>query len=138
MLGQARGEPTGARNVAGQRSQLIEAAENDVIDLARIHAGAFNERSDRVRAEIRTMHRRQAALFPAGRSTHRADDVGLVAHQWVLTSPCPCPAGTSQLRTARKVRKLPRLSCTIRAMTAASSVQTLLSSALTGGRSITT
>jgi len=64
MLRRARPrEPTGARNVAGQRSHLIDAAENDVIDLSRIHAGAFNERLDRVCAEIRTMHRRQAALF---------------------------------------------------------------------------
>src|SRR3981081_2103147 len=101
MLGQARGEPTGARNVAGQRSQLIEATENDVIDLSRIDTGALDQRLDRVRAEIRAVPRRQAALFPAGRRAHRADDVGLVAHQWVLTLPCACPWGTCHAPGAR-------------------------------------
>src|ERR1700730_391980 len=114
MLGQARGEPTGARNVAGQRSQLIEAAENDVIDLSRIHAGTFDERADRVRAEIRSMHRREAALFPAGRSAHRADDVSLAADQWVLTSPCPCPWGV-HYKQRSELRKRSTLSAGARA-----------------------
>src|SRR5437762_9465112 len=74
MLGQARGEPTGARNVTGQRSHLIDAAENDVVDLSRIHAGALNERPDRVRAEIRSVHLRQAALFPAGRRAYKSEE----------------------------------------------------------------
>src|SRR2546421_867546 len=72
MLGQACGEPTGACNVTGQRSYLIDAAENDVIDLSRIHAGALDERADRVGAEIRSVHPRQAALFPAGRRDRKS------------------------------------------------------------------
>src|SRR3989440_11156599 len=99
MLGQACGEPTGACNVTGQRSYLIDAAENDVIDLSRIHAGALDERADRVGAEIRSVHPRQAALFPAGRRAYRADDVGLVTHRL-------CPLIDAQRSSASQSRSL--------------------------------
>jgi hypothetical protein len=80
VIGESRREPTGTGDIPGLGADLIDAAEDHVIDLARVHPGALHERVDGMRAQIGGMYARQGSFLLAGRTAHRADDVRLVAH----------------------------------------------------------
>ena len=45
VLGQAGGQPAGAGDVAGLAADGVDAAEHDVLDRARVDAGAVDERA---------------------------------------------------------------------------------------------
>ena len=51
-LGQARGQPGGAGDVAGLRADRVHAAEYHVVYGLRVDAGAVQQRPDDVRAEV--------------------------------------------------------------------------------------
>ena len=76
-VGQTRGEPAGARDVARLRSDGVHAAEDHVLDRQRIHARAFQECGDRVRAQIRGVHLAQSPAAPPDGRAQSVDDVGL-------------------------------------------------------------
>ena len=84
VIGQAGGEPAGARDVAGLGADLIDAAEDDVVDMIRIDAGALDERADGVRTEIRGMNAAERPLLLARGGAHRTDNVSLVGHRTSL------------------------------------------------------
>ena len=72
-LGQAGREPRGAGDVAGLRADGVHAAEHDVVNGQRVHAGAGEQRRDDVRAEIGRMHAGQPAAAAADRGPDRID-----------------------------------------------------------------
>ena len=49
---QTANERAGAGDVAGLRSDLVAAAEDDVLDRARVDSGAVHERVERVRPQV--------------------------------------------------------------------------------------
>ena len=76
-LRQPGGEPGGAGDVAGLRTDRVDAAEDDVVDRRRIDLGPLDQRLDRVRAEVGRVDRGEPAAAPPDRGAHRVDDVGL-------------------------------------------------------------
>ena len=75
VLGQARGQPRGAGDVAGLRADRVEAAHHHVVDGTRIDAGALDQRLERVAPEIGGMHLAETAAPLAHRGPDRVDDV---------------------------------------------------------------
>jgi hypothetical protein len=82
LLGQPRGQPRGAGDVAGLGADGVDAAEDHVLDRARVHARAVHEGVQRVRPQVGRVHVGQAAAPPAHRSPHRIDDVRLGHGRW--------------------------------------------------------
>jgi hypothetical protein len=78
VLGEACRQPAGACDVARLRTELIQAAEDHVFDLRRVHRGALDEGTQYVGAEVRRVHARESSLLAAGRGAYRADEVGFV------------------------------------------------------------
>jgi hypothetical protein len=52
VLGQSRDEPARPRDVAGLRPDAVDVAEHDVVDRARVDAGALDQCLDGVRAQV--------------------------------------------------------------------------------------
>ncbi len=77
MLGQARHERHGARDVTRLSADGVDAPVDDVLDSVRIDAGALDQRPDRMRAQIGRVDARQAAPAPSDRGTHGVHNVCL-------------------------------------------------------------
>jgi hypothetical protein len=65
------------RDVAGLRSDLVQAAKDHIVDRCRVDRVALDEGPDDVGSEIRGMCRGQAAPTPADWCPDRIDYVGL-------------------------------------------------------------
>src|SRR5580693_8747196 len=76
-LGQARGQPRGAGDVAGLRAHCIYAAEYDVVDGGRVDLGAGQQCFNDVRAEIGRVRGGQAAAAAGDGSAYSVDNEGL-------------------------------------------------------------
>ncbi len=83
-LGQARGQPGRAGDVARLRADRVHAAEHHVVDCSRVRLRAGQQGGDDVRAEIGRVRCRQAApthlpspLHPGDRGAHGVDNEGL-------------------------------------------------------------
>ena len=76
-LGQARGQPGGAGDVAGLRANRVHAAEYHVVDGTGVGLGARQQGPDDVRAEVGRMHAGQAAAASGDGGAHGIDDEGL-------------------------------------------------------------
>ena len=87
-MGQARGQPGGAGDVARLRPDGVDAPKHDVVDRERIDIGAFEQRLDRVGAQIGRVDFGQATIAPANRCADGVDDVrlghGSLPHSCVL------------------------------------------------------
>ena len=86
VLGQAGGQPAGAGDVAGLAADGVDAAEHDVLDRARVDAGALDEGAERVGAEVGRVDLAQAAAPAADRRADGVDDEGFghggILPQW--------------------------------------------------------
>ncbi len=76
-LGQARGEPGGAGDVAGLRADRVHAAEDHVVDGFGVGVGAVEDGLDDVRAEVGRVRSGEAAAPAGDRRADGLDDVGL-------------------------------------------------------------
>jgi hypothetical protein len=76
-LGQARGQPGGAGDVAGLRPDRVHAAEHHVVDLLRIRVRAVEHGLDDVRAQVSRVRPGQAAAAAGDRRADGFDEVGL-------------------------------------------------------------
>jgi len=77
-------EPARASDVAGLRTERVDAAEDHVVDRDRVDPGPLDEGPDHVRAKVCRMRAGQAAvLAPDGRAD-RVDDEGL-HHVYIRT-----------------------------------------------------
>ncbi len=76
-LGQARGQPRGAGDVAGLGPDRVHTAEHHVVDGVRVDLGTAQQFDDDVRTEIGRVDAGQAAAAAGDRGTHGVDDEGL-------------------------------------------------------------
>src|SRR5690606_18085976 len=77
VFGQARGQPGGAGDVGRLRAELVDAAEDDVVDLAGVDAGALDRGLDDVPGEVGRVDLAQTALPAPHGGADSADDVCL-------------------------------------------------------------
>src|SRR5690606_26010095 len=75
VFGQARGQPGGAGDVGRLRAELVDAAEDDVVDLAGVDAGALDRGLDDVPGEVGRVDLAQTALPAPHGGADSADDV---------------------------------------------------------------
>jgi len=73
----SRSEHRRARDACALLVRLGHAADDDVLDLARIDAGALDHRGHRRNAEIHGMNACEAPLAAAARRTTGIDDVSI-------------------------------------------------------------
>src|SRR6266511_2419009 len=85
LLGQAGRQPRGARDVEALRPDLVDTAEDHVLDRSRVRTGALHQHLEHVRRQIGGMHAGESAAPTPDRRAHRLDDVCL-GHQ---SAPCP-------------------------------------------------
>ena len=77
VVGQPGHQPRRAGDVAGLRADRVAAAEDHVVDGARVDAGTAHQRGQRVRGEVGGVHRGERAAALADRGADGVDDVGL-------------------------------------------------------------
>ena len=75
VVGQPGDQPRRARDVAGLRADRVAAADDHVVDGARVDAGALDQRREHVGAEVGGVHRGQRAAALADRGADGVDDV---------------------------------------------------------------
>ncbi len=97
LFGEARGQPAGAGDVAGLRSDRVQTAEDHVVHGGRVDPGALHQRGEHPRAQVGRVDRAEFSPAPPDRCADRFDDVGL-GHGNSL-----CRKGA--LRTAIRVRR---------------------------------
>ena len=74
LVGEPGREPAGAGDVAGLRTDRVDATEDHVVDRRGIDPGALDELADRVGTEIGRMHAGQTAALAADGCAYRVDD----------------------------------------------------------------
>ena len=77
VVGQPGDQPRGAGDVAGLGADRVAAAEDHVVDGARVDAGAGHQRADRVGGEVGGVDAGERAAALADRRADRVDDEGL-------------------------------------------------------------
>ena len=78
LVGHPGDEPACARDVAGLRTDGVDAAEDHVVDRRGIDVDTIEQRADGMRAEIGRVDVRERPVALPDRGAHRIDDVGLV------------------------------------------------------------
>ena len=94
LFGIAGGQPRQPGDVAGLRSDGVDAAGDHVVDRAGVDVDAVEQAAPRRRSEVDGMHAGQRPVALADRGAHSVDDVRLRRHSHVSLLLCVMPPRT--------------------------------------------